>query len=82
MGAWSDRQLADAIRAGVGRHGGRRIVTMPWQGYARITDDDVDAIVTYLRSIKPIRNRVPGPVGPGKKARYPFVYFGIYRSKP
>ena len=82
VGAWSDRQLADAIRAGIGRHGGRRIVTMPWQGYARITDDDVDAIVTYLRSIKPIRNRVPGPVEPGKKARYPFVYFGIYRSKP
>ncbi len=81
IGEWSDNQLASAIRAGVGRHGGRRIVTMPWQGYAKMTDDDVDAIIAYLRSIKPISNRVPKFVEPGNKARYPFVYFGVYREK-
>jgi hypothetical protein len=54
---------------------------MPWQGYAKMTDDDVDAIVAYLKSIKPIDNKVPAPVEPGQKARYPFVYFGVYRSR-
>ena len=81
IGRWSDKQIADAIRAGIGRHGSRRIATMPWQGYAKMTDDDVDAIVAYLKSIKPIDNKVPAPVEPGQKARYPFVYFGVYRSR-
>ena len=81
IGAWSDRQIANAIRAGVGRLGNRHIVTMPWQAYARLSDDDVDAIVAYLRKIKPISNTVPDEVDPGRRATSPFVYFGVYRSK-
>lgn len=78
---WSDTQIADALSAGVGRHGSRRIAAMPWQGYAKLSSDDVDAIVAYLKSIKPIENRVPAAVEPGQKASKPFVYFGVYRSK-
>lgn len=81
IGGWSDVQIANAIRAGIGRHTKRRITTMPWQGYAKLTDDDVDAIVSYLRSIKPVKHQVPGAVEPGKRATHPFVYFGVYRSK-
>ena len=81
IGRWSDRQIANAIRAGIGRHGKRRIATMPWQGYEQLTDDDVDAMVAYLRSIEPIRNSVPKEVIPGDRATHPFVYFGVYRSK-
>ena len=81
MAGWTDSQIAKAIRAGVGRHGGRRLVTMPWQGYARLSDDDVDAIVAYLRSIPPVEHRVPAAVAPGQNAVNPFVYFGVYRSR-
>ncbi len=81
IGTWTDQQIANAIRAGIGRHAGRRIAWMPWQGYARISDDDVDAIVSYLRSIKPVRHKVPDEVEPGRPARNPYVYFGVYRSK-
>jgi len=81
IGSWSDQQVTDAIRSGIGRHGDRRIATMPWQGYARMTDDDAAAMVAYLRSIKSIRNTVPKEVAPGKTADSPFVYFGVYRSK-
>ncbi len=81
IGLWTDAQIADAIRAGVGRHGGRRLVTMPWRSYARLSDDDVEAIVAYLRSISPVEHRVPAEVPPGQKAVKPFVYFGVYRSR-
>ena len=81
IGSWTDRQLVNAIRAGVGRHGNRRIASMPWQGYSRLTDEDVASIAKYLRSIKPVQNRVPAEVEPGQKAKHPFVYFGVYRSK-
>ena len=81
IGLWSDTQIANAIRAGVGQHGSRRLVTMPWQGYAKLNDDDVEAIVAYLRSIEPVEFDVPGEVRPGRKATHSFVYFGVYRSR-
>lgn len=81
IGSWTDAQIGAAISAGLGRHAGRRIASMPWQGYAKLSDDDVRAIVTYLRSIKPIMHRVPDDVEPGKEAIEPFIYFGVYRSR-
>ena len=80
IGKWSDHQIANAVIAGTGRHASRRIATMPWQGYARLDDDDVDTIVAYLRSIRPIENSVPREVQPGELASSPFIYFGVYRS--
>lgn len=81
IGSWSDTQIANAIRAGIGRHGSRRISSMPWQGYAKISDEDVAAIVSYLRSIEAVRHEVPAEVVPGQRAREKFVYFGVYRSR-
>ena len=81
IGEWSDDQIARAVRIGVGKHMGRRIAVMPWQGYAKMTDEDVNAIVSYLRSISPVRHRVPDEVTPGKKSKHPFVYLGVYRSR-
>ena len=81
IGAWSDMQIADAIRAGAGRHVDRRIVMMPWAGYARLSEDDVSAVVLYLRSIESVKHRVPDAVVPGTETEELFVYFGVYRSR-
>lgn len=81
IGDWSDMQIANAIRAGIGRHMIRHITTMPWPGYSQISDDDIEALVSYLRSIEPVAHRVPERVTPGQRAKEPFVYFGVYRSK-
>jgi len=81
LGLWSDRQIENAIRAGIGRHSGRRIAIMPWQGYTRMTPEDVSSIVAYLRSIKPVSHQVPAEVSPGTRTNLPFVYFGVYRSR-
>ena len=81
IGLWSDEQIGLAIRAGVGRHAGRRLTVMPWQGYARMTSEDVTAIVSYLRSIKPISHQVPKEVIPGQKTNRRYVHFGVYRNR-
>jgi mono/diheme cytochrome c family protein len=81
IGLWSDARIASAIRDGAGRHGARPLVSMPWQSYARLNDDDLEAIVAYLRAIPPIEHRVPDEVRPGQTATAPFVYFGVYRSR-
>lgn len=81
IGTWSDTQIANAIRAGIGRHGSRRLASMPWRGYAKLMDDDVTAIVSYLRTIDAVEHEVPAEVEPGRRATSPFVYFGVYRSR-
>jgi hypothetical protein len=32
---------------------------MPWPAYRNATDEDLKAVYAYLRTIKPIKNRVP-----------------------
>lgn len=81
LGRRSDSQIVAAIRSGLGRHLNRRIAVMPWQGYSRMTEEDVNAIVAYLRSIKPVRHQVPAEVTPGQHASHPYVYFGTYMSR-
>ena len=81
LGTWTDKQIADAIRMGAGRHTNRRIVIMPWQGYAKMTAEDVASIVAYLRSIEPVQHAVPDEVLPGQATDAPFVYFGVYRTR-
>ena len=35
---------------------------MPWQNVAQMTDADLEAVYAFLRSIPPIKNRVPEAV--------------------
>ncbi len=81
IGLWSDQQIERAIRVGLGRHAGRRIAVMPWQGYTKMTEEDVTAMVSYLRSIAPVRHQVPADVAPGEKTKHPYIHFGVYRSR-
>ena len=63
IGSWSEETFMKAIKTG--RHMGvsRPILPpMPWEVYRNMTDDDLKAIYAYLRSLPPIKNRVPEPV--------------------
>ena len=81
IGSWSDNELSMAIRQGKGRHSKRPGLVMPWPGYAKLSDEDTAAITQYLRSLEPVRHKVPDTVEPGQKTRESFVYFGFYRNK-
>jgi len=81
LGQWSDAQIAEAVRTGAGRHGQRLVLAMPWQRFAKISDEDVEALVSYLRSLDPIEHQAPRAVSPGVKTRNPYVHFGVYRSR-
>ena len=67
IGNWSEEQFKKAITEGKfkGLDGGRMLLPpMPWISFASLTDEDVNAIFMYLKSIKPVRNLVPSPVTP------------------
>ena len=58
IGTWTDDQIAAAIREGVRPDGRRLFPMMPYLNYNRMTDDDVKALVAYLRTVPPIDNVV------------------------
>lgn len=60
MGIWTEELFVNALRTGKHYGTSRPIMPpMPWQNLSRATDEDLKAIYAYLRSIKPISNRVP-----------------------
>jgi hypothetical protein len=39
---------------------------MPWEALGKLTKSDQRAIGLYLKSLKPVKNAVPGPFGPSE----------------
>ncbi|MDH4061770.1 MAG: cytochrome c, partial [Aquincola sp.] len=58
IGRWTDAQIATAIREGRRPDGSLIGPPMPIDLYRDISDADVAAIVAYLRTVKPVRNKV------------------------
>lgn len=58
LGGWSDTQVAQAIRVGLRAERPRLLPIMPYPYYHRMTDDDVRAVVTFLRAQPPVKNDV------------------------
>jgi mono/diheme cytochrome c family protein len=58
IGSWSDAQLAKAIREGIRPDGSLIGPPMPFGLYRKLSDTDLNAIVAYLRTLKPVKNKV------------------------
>jgi mono/diheme cytochrome c family protein len=55
LGSWNDDQIKRAITQGISADGSPMLPPMGFPYYAHITETDLDALVTYLRSLAPIR---------------------------
>ena len=55
---WSDGELIRAIREGIHKNG-RSLLIMPTQAFSHLSDEDVQAIVAYLRSQPPTGKPTP-----------------------
>jgi mono/diheme cytochrome c family protein len=58
IGAWTDREFADAIRRGIGRGGRHLYPAMPYTNYTVMTDQDIRDLRAYLATIEPVSKRV------------------------
>jgi hypothetical protein len=58
IGNWTDEQIAVAIRQGLRPDGTQLSPMMPYMNYNGMTDDDVNALVTFLRTLKPVERVV------------------------
>jgi len=59
IGNWTDAQLVKAIREGIRPDGSVIGPPMPIMFYRGMSDDDVKAIIAYLRAQPPVKNSVP-----------------------
>ncbi len=69
MGSWDEDTFVKTMRTGkhLGQPDGRQILPpMPWYDIGKLTDNDLKSIYAYLRSIPPIKNKVPAPVPPAE----------------
>jgi mono/diheme cytochrome c family protein len=62
IGDYTDAQLKEVMRKGIKRNGVPVAMLMPSGFYEIMTERDLDAVIAYLRTIKPISNTVPDPV--------------------
>jgi mono/diheme cytochrome c family protein len=59
IGAWTDGELVRALREGLDREGYMLFPIMEAEWWKDLSDEDVLALVAYMRSLTPVRNQVP-----------------------
>lgn len=60
LGDKTDQQIIDALTKGIRTDGTRMMpFPMPWPAYAGLAQNDVKAIVAYLRTVPPVYNKSP-----------------------
>jgi mono/diheme cytochrome c family protein len=59
LGNWSDQEIIDAIRLGHTPEGEQLFPIMPYPTFSHMSDEDVQNLVAFLRTLPPIENSVP-----------------------
>ena len=72
IGNWSNTDIRRLLRKGVKPDGTPIATIMPTGFYDIITKRDMSAIVAYLRTLKPIKNKVADPIYKMKQVRQIF----------
>jgi mono/diheme cytochrome c family protein len=75
IGAWTDDEIARAVREGVGRDGRALFPIMPYQEFRHISDEDLASVIVYIRTLQPVRTSLP-------KTRLPFPLSRLINLAP
>jgi mono/diheme cytochrome c family protein len=73
IGKWTTQQIATAITTGRRPDGRMLGPPMPVVSFKNLSKADALAIAAYLKTLPPVKNKVPGPFGWGQKPTS-FVY--------
>jgi mono/diheme cytochrome c family protein len=68
LGTWSEQDIVTALQTGKRPDGRELAPIMPWRALANLTPADAKAIAAYLKSLPPVKNKVPGPFGPNERS--------------
>ncbi|WP_462402498.1 c-type cytochrome [Pseudomonas sp. Marseille-QA0332] len=77
IGGWSYGQFERALRRGIGHDGSALYPAMPFPSYARVSDEDIQALYAYfMHGVEPVKqankaNDIPWPLS----IRWPLAYW-------
>jgi len=64
LGGWTADAIAKTLRTGVRPNGRVLSPIMPWPALTNLTQSDMEALIAFLKSLPPVKNKVPGPFAP------------------
>jgi mono/diheme cytochrome c family protein len=59
IGTWTDEDILKAITLGINKKGDTLFPLMPYANFNRMAKEDLLSIIAYIRTLKPVRNKVP-----------------------
>lgn len=59
IGNWTDDEILQAITKGINKNGDTLFPIMPYANYNRMAKQDLLSIIAYIKTLKPIKNKVP-----------------------
>ncbi len=69
LGDWTEEQFIATMRTGKHQGKGRQVLPpMPYVIVGALTDPEIKALWAYLRTLPPVKNRVPQPIDPPEGA--------------
>jgi mono/diheme cytochrome c family protein len=68
LGAWTDPEIHDAMVRGIRNDGSRTLPVMPYEKYSGMAQEDLKAMIAYLRTLTPVK-KAPPPL----KSSVPFL---------
>lgn len=59
IGTWTDDEILRAMTQGISKNGDTLFPIMPYANYNHMAKEDLLSIIAYIRTLKPIKNKVP-----------------------
>ncbi|MEO6695700.1 MAG: cytochrome c [Ignavibacteria bacterium] len=59
IGSWTDGEIFRAITSGIDKDGNALGPMMPYKFYGKMDEEDIKAIIAYIKTLSPIKNEVP-----------------------
>lgn len=87
LGNWTDQQIYDAMVKGVRRDGSRILPVMPYERYSGMAQEDLKALIAFLRTLKPAQKPTPelqtwAPFARSIGTRLYLAVFGRFSNPP
>ena len=75
IGSWSEEDIVTAFRTGHRPDQSMILPPMPWTAYAHMSDEDAYALAAFIKSLPPVRHKVPDRIPPGVASNVPRLTF-------
>ena len=59
LGDWTDQQIHDAMVKGIRKDGSKILPVMPYEKYSGMAQEDRQAMIAYMRTLKPVKKATP-----------------------